>query len=232
MSTINKLQKFEENRQFSHVYQPNFDEVFQKDYKLKGKWRKEVFKNDNPIVLELACGKGEYTVGQAQLFPEKNFIGIDIKGARIWRGARQVYERKLENAAFIRTRIDFIESIFDKDEIDEIWIIFPDPQHKKPLKRLTSSRFLNRYINVMKENATVNLKTDNPELFEYTNKLAQENNLTIEISTPDIYNSTFNNEVLSIKTFYEKQWLEEGRISKYIRFKLPHQTIIEPKDEE
>lgn len=215
-----KLEKFAEVEGFSHVVQPKFEEVFKKDYKLKGKWSQEFFGNSNPITLELACGKGEYTVGMAEMFPNRNFIGMDIKGARIWKGAKRSRIEEMANVGFIRTRIEMIESFFEKDEVEEIWITFPDPQLKKPRKRLTSSRFLKAYKNLLKEGGTINLKTDNPVLYQFTKDIAELNKLNIEIDTDDVYNSPYNSPILSIKTFYEKGWLEQGLRSHYIRFKL------------
>ena len=233
MSSKGKLKKFAEVETFENVLQPEFSEVFESDFHLKGKWSKEFFGNDNKITLELGCGKGEYSVGLAKMFPDRNFIGIDIKGSRIWKGAKEATIDKLENVAFIRTRVDFINSFFDKGEVEEIWITFPDPQHRKVLKRLTSSRFLNRYAKFLTPNATVNLKTDSVELFTYTKALAKFNKLTIEKAIDDIYaSSEANDKVLSIKTFYEKGWLKDGLQSQYIRFQLNNNPIEELPEEE
>ncbi len=216
-----KLQKFAEVQTFNNVLQPSFEDVFNKDYRLKGKWKENFFCNNNPIVLELGCGKGEYTVNLAGLFPEKNFIGVDIKGARIWKGAKSAIQQSRKNVAFIRTRIDFITSLFTKDEIEEIWITFPDPQPKKAHKRLTSSRFLERYQAVLKQGGTVNLKTDDDALYFYTLDLVKFNGLCIHAHTEDVYNSQYADNTLSIKTFYEQMWLKEGLTIKYIKFELP-----------
>jgi tRNA (guanine-N7-)-methyltransferase len=212
---------------FPNVLQPPFEEVFGKDHALKGNWNRVHFKNDGYITLELGCGKGEYTLGMARIFPERNFIGIDIKGARIWRGARDALQENLSNVAFLRTRIDFITGFFAKDEVGEIWITFPDPQPKKDLKKLTSSRFLNRYKQFLRQNGTINLKTDNKELFEYTRDLAEYNQLRILTLTDNLYQSDLNNEILSIQTFYEKIWLEEGLKIHYIQFQINHDVIHE-----
>ena len=228
-----KLAKFAEMKTFPNVVQPPFEEVFNKDFRLKGKWNREFFNSSQSITLELGCGKGEYTIGLAKLYRERNFLGVDIKGSRIWKGARQSNIDNMENVGFIRTRIDFIESFFDQDEIQEIWITFPDPQPKKPLKRLTSSAFLNRYRNFLNKSGWVNLKTDSQELYEYTAALVNFNQLNVEIQTNDLYNSGFDNEILSIKTYYENMWLNEGKKINYIRFNIDSSNpIIEPPDEE
>ncbi len=217
---------------FSNVLQPPFEEVFNKDFRLKGNWKRDFFNNDHPLVLELGCGKGEYTIGLARKYPEKNFLGIDIKGARIWKGAKAALEQGILNAGFLRTRIDFISSFFAPGEVDEIWITFPDPQIKKVLKRLTSSRFLNRYQKLLKDDGTINLKTDSSELYDYTCRLAAFNRLPIEISTGDLYKSGHNSDILSIRTYYESMWLAEGKKINYIRFRLPvGKEIIELPDE-
>ncbi len=231
--TKKKLQRFAEMEGFSHVIQPSFNDVFGKDHHLKGKWHKEVFGNDNPIVVELGCGKGEYTTGLARKFPHKNFIGIDIKGARIWRGATTALSEKLQNVRFLRTRIEVINSFFSKDEISEIWITFPDPQLKKKRKRLTSSRFLERYSRFLKDGGLVHLKTDNVVLFEYTLRLAELNRFELHYSTAELYHSGISDDILEIKTFYEKGFLEQGMNITYLCFSLPHDTQVqEPADED
>ncbi len=229
-----KLAKFAELETYSHVLQPPFDEVFQKEYRLKGSWRKDFFKNENPITLELGCGKGEYTVGQAKIYGNRNFLGLDIKGSRIWKGSTESKELGLKNVGFLRTRIDHINSFFSlEDRVNEIWITFPDPQLRKSYKRLTSSRFLNRYKEFLLPGSTINLKTDNEVLYRYTKSLAEFNNLEILAATENVYESEYLDEVLSIKTFYEKGWLDEGLRSHYIKFKLDGvKTILEPPDEE
>ncbi|MFW5699716.1 MAG: tRNA (guanosine(46)-N7)-methyltransferase TrmB [Bacteroidota bacterium] len=225
----NKLKKFEEVAGMNHVLQPEFDEIFNKSYKLKGKWAGSFFKNNNPVVLELGCGKGEYTVGLAQKYPEKNFIGIDIKGARIWKGAKQSLELGLKNVGFIRTRIELIESFFAQAEVNEIWLTFPDPQLKKARnkKRLSGPGFLNKYRSFLIDNGLIHLKTDNTVLYEYTHQIAHHNKLPIEISTPDLYGSGIVDDILSIQTFYEAQYREQGMKINYLRFKLPNDKHIE-----
>lgn len=218
---------------FSNVLQPPFDEVFKKDFHLKGRWNRNFFVNDFPITLELGCGKGEYSVGLAKLYPKRNFIGIDIKGSRIWKGAKAALDENLSNVGFLRTRIDFINSFFAADEIQEIWITFPDPQPKKSKKRLTSSLFLLRYREFLCKDGYINLKTDNTDLFHYTLRLAECNKLNIDFSTNDLYASGYDNKILSIKTFYEAMWLKAGLKIHYIRFQLnSNKTLMEPPDAE
>ncbi|MBP5371773.1 MAG: tRNA (guanosine(46)-N7)-methyltransferase TrmB [Bacteroidales bacterium] len=233
MSAKNKLQRFAENETFPNVIQPDFNEVFRKDYRLKQKWATEFWKNSNPLVLELGCGKGEYTVSLAERFPSKNYLGIDIKGARFWRGAKSALEKGLANVAFLRTRIEFIDSFFGNNEVDEIWITFPDPQlrERRAKKRLTSPRFLNMYIQMLKPNAVVNLKTDSKELFDYTKSLLEYNNQKILVATDDLYNSPYCDEILSIKTHYESFYLTQGKPITYIQFRL-HGTIKDLPEEQ
>ena len=227
------MAKFAEMETFNHVVQVPFDEVFKKDYKLKGKWAKEFFKNDKPIILELGCGKGEYSVGLAKQNTDINYLGIDIKGARMWRGAKTVAEEGLKNVGFIRTRIGLINSFFAEEEISEVWVTFPDPQPKKYYKRLTSTRFLGYYQKLLRKDGIVNLKTDSAELHEYTNKIVKLNNLEVLINTNDLYNSGIADNILSIKTFYEQQFLNQGKPITYIKFKLNNSIELEePKDEE
>lgn len=213
---------------FQNIFQPSFDEVFGKDFHLKGKWGEKHFRNDHPIILELGCGKGEYTVGLASIFPEKNFIGIDIKGARIWTGARQAQREEIPNVAFIRTRIEIIDSFFSKDEIDEIWLTFPDPQLKKRRnkKRLTAPRFLNSYRGFLKNHGLIHLKTDNPTLYHYTLELIRLNSLPLVYATEDLYGSDESDMVFGIQTFYEKQFIEEGLHIHYLKFELPRDKVI------
>ncbi len=225
-----KLEKFAEVSTFSNVFELPYLHKSD-DFQLKGKWREEYFKNNNPLVLELGCGKGEYTVGLAEKFPEKNFIGIDIKGARLWSGAKHALENKMSNVAFVRTRIDHIEKVFAENEVDEIWITFPDPQPQKTRerKRLTSPVFLKRYAKILKPEGVINLKTDNFPLYEYSKSVAQELNLQILAATDDLYGSienatdkfiTANSELLQIKTYYETMFLEQGLKINYLSFKI------------
>jgi tRNA (guanine-N7-)-methyltransferase len=194
-------------------------------------WHEQVFHNHNPIVLELGCGKGEYTVTLATRFPEKNFIGIDIKGARLWRGAKTATEKQLQNVVFIRTRIDFIESFFAPCEIDEIWITFPDPQPKAIRKRLTSPLFLSRYRNFLNPGGAIHLKTDSRLLHDYTKALAVHNHLKVWESSTDIYGSGFADEVLSIKTYYEQLFLKKGMPITYLKFDLNGDNVLQEPEE-
>lgn len=220
----NKLRRFAENETFQNLFQPTMQEVLNHDFHLKGGWREKYFKNNNPIVLELGCGKGEYSVGMAQMFPEKNFIGSDIKGARLWRGAKTATVDKLGNVAFIRTKIEQIESFFATNEVDEIWITFPDPQprEKKSKKRLSSSRFLNRYVKFLKPNGIIHLKTDSQSLHKYTKALIELNNLKVNVCTNDLYATVKNDPILGIKTHYEQLFMDKGFPITYINFQLNH----------
>lgn len=228
----NKLRKFSDMQQMECVFQYPFAVLQQQGFPLKGKWNSDYFHNDNPIVLELGCGKGEYAVGLARRYPEKNFIGIDIKGARMWTGATQATREGLGNVAFLRTSIELLPAFFDPSEVSEIWITFPDPQMKKVRKRLTSTRFLDLYRQVLVDGGTVHLKTDSPFLYTYTHLLVDLNHLPKSVDTDDLYHSGLASDILSIRTFYEQQWLDRGLTIKYISFSLPHDTVLEePQDE-
>jgi tRNA (guanine-N7-)-methyltransferase len=223
-----KLSKFEEMKTFDNVFQPSFEQVFKKDHELKGQWASRYFRNKHPIILELGCGKGEYTIGLAERLPDINFIGIDIKGARIWTGAKKAFLEKIPNVAFIRTRIEFLNSFFSPAEVDEIWLTFPDPQLKKRRnkKRLTAARFLNLYRGFLKDSGIIHLKTDNPILYEYTIELATLNKLNIEFATNDLYGNNYPELVHGIQTFYEKQFIVEGLNIHYLQFRLPSEKNI------
>lgn len=228
----NKLAKFAEMKALSNVFEPRHEEVFRTDYKLKGLWAKEVFKNDNPIVLEIGCGKGEYAVGLARKFPNKNFIGLDIKGSRMWTGACQAEKEGLTNVIFIRNYAEFLGSLFAKEELSEIWVTFADPQMKKANKRLTGTRFLSYYKNVLKEDGLIHLKTDSNFLYSYTSALVKENELEVYVDTDNLYESGMADDILSIRTYYEQQWLDRGKTIKYICFSLKGKTqLIEPEAE-
>lgn len=225
----NKLARWAELKTFKNVVQPDPEIKPGMDHPVKGNWNKQIFNNDNPIVLELGCGKGEYTTGLSERFPEKNYIGVDIKGARMWRGAKTANDKNIPNAAFLRTRIEFTGSFFAKDEVDEIWLTFPDPQpgNKNSNKKLTCPWFLNLYRSFLKDNGTIWLKTDNEELFNYTRSLAEKNNLPVLIATTDLYGEDDLNEIFLIKTHYEKNYLSEGRKIHLLAFTLPENRIIE-----
>ena len=191
-------------------------------FEYKGRWAKDFFKNENPLILELGCGKGEYTVHLGRKYPEKNFIGLDIKGARMWRGARTANDECLKNVAFLRTQIQLIEYYFDKNEVSEIWIVFPDPQPRSPRarKRLTSPEFIDRYKNILKPDGIIHLKTDNEMLFDYTIKRIREHGYNLIYKNEDLYNSGLQEDVVMVRTFYEQMWLEEGRKICYLKFQL------------
>lgn len=220
-----KLKRFAEIETFDNVIQPGMQEVLD-GFHLKGKWNQNHFKNDNPIVLELGCGKGEYSVGMARMFPNKNFIGVDIKGSRMWKGAKISLEDSITNTAFLRSKVDFIDKLFDENEVSEIWLTFSDPQPKRPRKRLTSPLFINRYKKILSSNGTVNLKCDSDLLYEYTLEQIEENKYNKLIDTSDVYNDFVNRcdeptkELMNIKTFYEQRWLKEGKTIKYCRFSI------------
>lgn len=223
----NKLERFEELREMMNVIQPEHKDVFGVDYKLKSKWGKDFFGNDNPITLELGCGKGEYCIELARMYPEQNFIGIDLKGARIWNGAKQAVEEGLKNVAFVRIRIELIESLFAKDEISNIWITFPDPQMSKVRKRLTGTRYMKIYSNIMSKDGIINLKTDSHFMYSYTREMIKHNGLKEILTTDDLYSSYIEKKLPQVKTFYERQWLKRGMTIKYIKFSLNNKFDFE-----
>lgn len=226
-----KLKRFEENKHFTNVFQPTIDELKTGYYSLKGKWNEEVFKNEGNIILELGCGKGEYSIGLATLHTQHNYIGIDIKGARLWRGAKTAVEQNMTNVAFLRTHIGNLPDTFAANEVAEVWLPCPDPQMKRARKRLTGSFMLNRYQNFLVDGGLVHLKTDSNFMFQYTKALVEHNNLPLISLNDDIYASDTVKPELQIKTFYEQQFLSRGISSKYICFRLPHKTIEEPEVE-
>ena len=211
-----KLKRFAEIATFDNVLQLDAGKPY------RGRWAKEFFKNDNPVVLELACGKGEYTVNLAQLFPYKNFIGLDYKGNRIWRGAKTAVEEQINNVAFLRIQIENIADYFGENEVDEIWITFPDPQPQvsREKKRLTSPRFLENYRKILRPGAFINLKTDNDGLHAYTVEIIENKGLKLHARTEDVYHSEFLDQVLSIKTYYEKKYLKHDKNINYLKFSL------------
>ena len=221
MGSKNKLKRFKENETFSNVIQPTREDVLNNTLMLKGNWNRKFFKNENPIVLELGCGKGEYSVNLATMFPEKNFLGIDIKGARFWRGAKTALAEKINNVGFLRTQIELVDCIFDKNEVDEIWITFPDPQikYKRTKHRMTNPDFLNKYKKILKPNGMVHLKTDSEYMHGYTLGLLQGLGLTIEYAHHDVYGTTnAPKEVTDIQTYYESQYLAINKKITYLRF--------------
>ncbi|WP_282787020.1 tRNA (guanosine(46)-N7)-methyltransferase TrmB [Flavobacterium croceum] len=223
MGSKNKLKRFKENETFNNVIQPTREEVVSGSFPYKGKWNSDFFKNNNPIVVELGCGKGEYTIGLAQRNPNINYIGIDVKGARFWRGAKTSQEENLHNVAFIRTQIELITDIFAKNELDEIWITFPDPQikYKRTKHRMTNSDFLQLYKKILKPNGIVNLKTDSEFMHGYTLGLLHGERHEVIYANHNVYkNEGAPSEVIEIQTFYEKQYLEIDKAITYIKFKI------------
>ena len=221
MGSKNKLKRFKENLNFTNLFQPTRDDLIEKNFELRGKWN-SFFKNDNPIVLELGCGKGEYTTELAKLNPNKNYIGIDIKGARIWKGAKESIQNNLNNVCFIRTQIELIDKIFFKQEVSEIWITFPDPQQKIQRKkhRLTNVVFMSMYKKILKKGGVVNLKTDSEFLHGYTLGIIEGMGIDPIFSNHDIYsNNNAPKEVLEIKTFYEKKFIDSKKIT-FLKFKF------------
>ena len=219
----NKLKRFRENETFKNVIQPLREELVDTTFAFKGKWNTDFFKNDNPIVLELGCGKGEYSVALARKYPEKNFIGIDIKGARFWRGAKTALEEGLDNVGFMRTQIELVEYAFAKAEISEIWITFPDPQikYKRTKHRMTNKVFLQKYKNILTPEGTVNLKTDSEFMHGYTLGLLHGEGHEILDANHNVYKNEYSpKEVTGIQTFYEKQYLEQGKPITYIKFRV------------
>ena len=230
----NKLKKFAEMATFHNVFQPPYEPM-------AGHWRDRYFQNNHPIILELGCGRGEYTVGLAERYPEKNFIGVDIKGARMWAGAKEAEQKELRNVAFLRTNIEFITEFFAADEVDEIWITFCDPQMKKATKRLTSTYFMQRYQRIVKPNGLIHLKTDSPFLYTYTTEMLRLNPYPVLCSTDDLYGEKSDEAIVpvqgkeialfadakALQTHYEKQWLDRGMSIKYIEWQLSPLTAWE-----
>jgi tRNA (guanine-N7-)-methyltransferase len=223
LGSKNKLKRFKENDTFANVFQPKREELVNQEFELRGNWNVNFFKNSNPLVLELGCGKGEYAISLAKKFPNKNFIGIDIKGARFWRGAKTALEETIPNVAFLRTQIELINHAFADDEVDEIWITFPDPQikYKRTKHRLINPEFLKRYKRVLKPNGVINLKTDSEFMHGYTLGLLHGEGHEVLYANHNIYKQEGSpEEVTSIQTYYESQYLEQDKPITYIRFKL------------
>ena len=223
MGSKNKLKRFGENEAFENVFQPSREAIVSGEFGMRGNWNKQFFKNDNPIVLELGCGKGEYSVGLAAKFPDKNFVGIDLKGARFWRGAKTAVETGLDNVAFVRMQIELIDKVFGQNEVDEIWITFPDPQikYKRTKHRMTNAEFLDLYKKILKSNGIVNLKTDSEFMHGYTLGLLHGLGLEVLYANHNVYvNEGAPDEVTSIQTFYENQYLAVNKPITYIKFKI------------
>jgi len=225
-----KLAKFADMRTYPHVFEPGGSYREEVPFEMRGCWNSSFFHNDGPIVLELGCGHGEYTVGLAGLYPDSNFIGVDIKGARMWTGAKMSVEAGMNNVAFLRTVIELIERFFAPGEVSEIWLTFPDPQMKKATKRLTSTYFMERYRRILKPGGKIHLKTDSNFMYTYTCAMADHNGLPVEFRSNDLYASGDTDHILSIQTHYEKQWLERGKSIKYIVFELPAQGVLTEPD--
>jgi tRNA (guanine-N7-)-methyltransferase len=228
-----KLAKFADMASYENVFQYPFSVVEHVPFEMKGHWREQYFHNDHPIVLELGCGKGEYTVELAKLYPDINFIGVDIKGARMWTGATQALHEGLKNVAFLRTNIEIIERFFSENEVQEIWLTFSDPQMKNPRKRLTSTYFMERYRKFLVDGGIIHLKTDSNFLFTYTTYMVEHNHLPVLLSTRDLYSEDSENseysEAASIQTYYESMWIARGLNIKYMKWRLPRTgTLSEP----
>lgn len=229
-----KLAKFADMEKYENVFQYPFSVVEHVPFDMKGHWHDEYFHNSNPIILELGCGKGEYTVELAKLYPECNFIGVDIKGARMWTGATQAIEAGLKNVAFLRTNIEIIDRFFDADEVQEIWLTFSDPQMKNVHKRLTSTFFMNRYRHFLIDGGIIHLKTDSNFLFTYTTYMIEKNRIAPLFRTEDLYHTdgldAETQKILSIQTYYESQWIDRGLNIKYMKFRLPREGELQESD--
>jgi len=219
MGNKNKLAKFAESASFPNMFQPSYEEV-KETYSMQGKWRSDFFKNENDIVLELGCGKGEYTVGLGRKYPKRNFIGVDIKGARMWRGCKTSVEEGLRNVAFLRQKIQLIANMFAKNEVDEIWITFPDPQPKVAKRRLTAPQYMERYAKILKPGGVINFKTDSEPLFDYTLEMIEEYGHELIVSVKDLYSEEGFEEVKAIKTHYEKLFNDQGFDINFMQFRL------------
>lgn len=231
-----KLAKFADMERYENVFQYPYSVVEQVPFEMKGRWNECYFRNDHPIVLELGCGKGEYTVELAKLYPEVNFIGVDIKGARMWTGATQALQEGLKNVAFLRTNIEVIDRFFTPGEVTEIWLTFSDPQMKNPRKRLTSTWFMQRYRHFLADGGIVHLKTDSNFLFTYTTYMVEKNGLPLLFRTEDLYHTEGIDEetrrILAIRTYYESMWIDRGLNIRYMKFRLPQQgELVEPEVE-
>jgi tRNA (guanine-N7-)-methyltransferase len=228
----NKLRKFADMATYPHVFEYPYSIADNIPFEMQGNWNRDFFKNHNPIVLELGCGRGEYAVELGKIFPDKNFIAVDIKGARMWTGAAESLEAGMKNVAFLRTNIEIIDRFFAENEASELWITFPDPQMKKATKRLISTYFMECYRKFLIPFGIIHLKTDSNFLFTYTRCMLEENQLLMEFITEDLYHSGLADDILSIKTYYEKQWIARGLNIKYIRFQLPGKKTLKEAEAE
>ena len=231
-----KLAKFADMETYENVFQYPYSVIDDVPFDMKGQWHEQYFKNEHPIVLELGCGKGEYTVELAKLYPDMNLIGVDIKGARMWTGATQALNEGLKNVAFLRTNIEIIDRFFAEDEVQEIWLTFSDPQMKNPRKRLTSTYFMNRYRHFLTDGGLIHLKTDSNFLFTYTTYMVEKNHLPVEFRTEDLYHDDriddATKKILSIQTYYESMWIARGLNIKYMKWHLPRLCSLEEPDVE
>ena len=231
-----KLAKFADMATYENVFQYPFSVVEHVPFEMQGHWREQYFHNQNPIVLELGCGKGEYAVELARKYPDCNFIGVDIKGARMWTGATQALKEGLKNVAFLRTNIEIIDRFFAPNEVQEIWLTFSDPQMKNPRKRLTSTYFMERYRRFLIDGGIIHLKTDSNFLFTYTSLMVEHNHLPILFRTEDLYHTegidSVTQQILSIQTYYESMWIARGLNIKYMKFRLPHEGQLAEPDVE
>lgn len=227
-----KLAKFADMASYPHVFEYPYSIAEDVPFSMKGCWNTAFFRHERPIVLELGCGRGEYTVGLARRYADKNFIGVDIKGARMWTGATEALNEGLQNAAFLRTNIEIIDRFFAPGEVDEIWLTFSDPQMKKATKRLTSTYFMERYRKFLKPGGLIHVKTDSNFMFTYTKCMVEANGLPVEFITDDLYHSGMDDDILNIRTYYEQQWLQRGLNIKYICFRLPAEGVLKEPDVE
>ncbi|MFN2431044.1 MAG: tRNA (guanosine(46)-N7)-methyltransferase TrmB [Cryomorphaceae bacterium] len=228
-----KNERFEEMKSFSCVFEPENEEMRDETSPLKGRWNRDYFKNDNPITLELGCGKGEYTIAMAKKYPNRNFIGIDIKGARLWRGCKTAHEEDLQNVGFLRIKIEFIENFFARDEVSEIWLTFSDPQPKdrKGTKRLTSQHFMRRYAKLLRKDGYIHVKTDSGFLYDRTREVIEAHNHHLAVDSGDVHGKDIakfdadTREILDVTTFYERKFLEAGENIHYLKYQLNEQTF-------